>query len=617
MAFAQISSLDFNDIKEALRQYLRRNSQFTDYDYEGSTLSAIIDLLSYNTYYTAFNTTMAVNESFLTSASLRDNIVAVAKQLGYTPKSVTSASAAVQLIVDYTAVAAVDPRLVPQFVTLNRGNSFISSNELNRAETYQFALMEDITVPVVNNTAYISNIEGTSDLRITEGIYQTYKFVVDSQIPNQRFILPTENIDTNTIRVKVRESSLSSDLTSYVQAENILDIGPNDKIFFVQEVEDIRYELLFGDGVLGKKLVDGQVIEVSYLVSSGSDGNFVKNFVFSGEIYDNEGRRVISNVSITVVSGSEGGDDLEDPEVVRRNAPNFYSSQNRAVTLNDYKVITQRLYPSVADIIVYGGEDESPPEYGRVKIAIKPKFSTVLSNSTKKDIITKLKKYTVASVTPVIVDPSIVDVLLDSEIYWNSNLTNFTREQVKRSVIENLTRYRDTNNISKFGGTIKKSKLTTVIDASEGSVVSNTTKVRIRKRFSPILNASAQYLLCYVNEFKVPCTGDTTIQSSAFRTSEYSDFDCYLQNDETGKIYLYTIDSTTSNKTILNSDVGTVDFTKGDVSLNPIQIISGSNQDNEIFITAIPKSEDIRAVREVYLNFAVEDSNFQLFVETN
>ena len=617
MAFAQISSLDFNDIKEALRQYLRRNSQFTDYDYEGSTLSAIIDLLSYNTYYTAFNTTMAVNESFLTSASLRDNIVAVAKQLGYTPKSVTSASAAVQLIVDYTAVAAVDPRLVPQFVTLNRGNSFISSNELNRAETYQFALMEDITVPVVNNTVYISNIEGTSDLRITEGIYQTYKFVVDSQIPNQRFILPTENIDTNTIRVKVRESSLSSDLTSYVQAENILDIGPDDKIFFVQEVEDIRYELLFGDGVLGTKLVDGQVIEVSYLVSSGSDGNFVKNFVFSGEIYDNEGRRVISNVSITVVSGSEGGDDIEDPEVVRRNAPNFYSSQNRAVTLNDYKVITQTLYPSVADIIVYGGEDESPPEYGRVKIAIKPKFSTVLSNSTKKDIITKLKKYTVASVTPVIVDPSIVDVLLDSEIYWNSNLTNFTREQVKRSVIENLTRYRDTNNISKFGGTIKKSKLTTVIDASEGSVVSNTTKVRIRKRFSPILNASAQYLLCYVNEFKVPCTGDTTIQSSAFRTSEYSDFDCYLQNDETGKIYLYTIDSTTSNKTILNSDVGTVDFTKGDVSLNPIQIISGSNQDNEIFITAIPKSEDIRAVREVYLNFAVEDSNFQLFVETN
>jgi hypothetical protein len=617
MAFAQISSLDFNDIKEALKQYLRRNSQFTDYDYEGSTLSAIIDLLSYNTYYTAFNTTMAVNESFLSSASLRDNIVAVAKQLGYTPKSVTSASASVQLIVNYASVAAVDPRLVPKFVTLSRGNSFISSNELNRAETYQFALMEDITVPVVNNLAYISNIEGTSDLRITEGIYQTYKFVVDSQIPNQRFILPTENIDTSTIKVKVRESSLSSDLTSYVQSENILDIGPEDRIFFVQEVEDIRYELLFGDGILGKKLVDGQVIEVSYLVSSGSSGNFVKNFVFSGEIYDNEGRRVISNVSLTVVSGSDGGDDLEDPEVVRRNAPNFYSSQNRAVTLSDYKVITQTLYPSVADIIVYGGEDESPPEYGRVKIAIKPKFSTVLSNSTKKDIITKLKKYTVASVTPVIVDPSIVDVILDSEIYWNSNLTNFTREQVKRSVIENLTKYRDTNNISKFGGTIKKSKLTTVIDASEGSVVSNTTKVRIRKRFSPILNASAQYLLCYVNEFKIPCTGDTTIQSSAFRTSEYSDFDCYLQNDETGKIYLYTIDSTTSNKTILNSDVGTVDFTKGDVSLNPIQIISGSNQDNEIFITAIPKSEDIRAIREVYLNFAVEDSNFQLFVETN
>ena len=617
MSFVQVNSLDFEDIKDALKQYLRRNTQFTDYDFEASTLSAIIDLLSYNTYYTAFNTTMAVNESFLSSASLRDNIVAIARQLGYKPKSTTSATATVELKIDYNAIAAIDPRRVPNFVTLRKGNCFISSNPDNRAETYQFATLEDITVPVTNNLAYISNIDGTNNLSVVEGIYLTYKFIVNKQLVDQKYIIPTENIDTDTIRVHVRQDATSSVLDAYTQSQNILNISADDKVFFVQEVDDSRYELIFGDGILGRELEDGEVIEVSYLVSSGADGNFIKNYVFTGEIYDDESRRVLNNISVTVVSGSEGGDAAEDSEAIKKNAPAFYSSQNRAVTLEDYKVITQRIYPSISDIIVYGGENESPPEYGRVKIAIKPKFSSFLSNSTKKSIINELRNYTVASVTPVIVDPSIVQVILDSEVYWNSNLTNLTREQVKTKIIENLVRYRDTNNLTKFGGSIKKSKLSTVIDASDRSIVSNTTKVRLRKKLIPVLNASAQYLLCYVNEFKIPCDGETTISSTPFRTEQYPDFDCYLENDKQGRIFLYTIDSVTASRVILDSNVGTVNFTKGDVNLNPIRIISGSNTEQEIFITAIPKSEDVRAVREVYLDFAVNNSTFQLFVETN
>ena len=614
MAFAQVSSLDYADIRSALVEYLRRNTDFTDYDFEGSTLSAVVDLLAYNTYYTAFNTTMAVNESFLSSASLRDNIVKVAKQLGYTPKSVTSSTAYLQLKVDYTSVAAVDQRLVPRFLTLKKGNCFIASNPESRNETYQFAILEDVVSPVVNNIAYISNTT-VDQLIVKEGIYLTSTYVVDNTIPNQKFVLPSADIDTETIKVNVRENAQSSTLEVFTKVDNILDVTAEDKIFFVQEVDDSRYELIFGDGVLGKALDDGQIIEVTYLVSSGSTSNKIKNFVFSGEIYDENLNRVLQNITTTVVTGSDGGDEIEDNEVIRRSAPQFYASQNRAVTLNDYKVITQRLYSAIADIIVYGGESEEPPEYGRVKIAIKPKYSDVLSNSTKRDILTKLKKYTVASVTPIIVDPSVLDVLVRSSVFYDQSSTNLTKEQIRNVVIENLTQYRDTNNLSKFGGLIRKSRVTTVIDSSETSISGNTTGFILRKKLVPALNTNAQYLLCYVNPFKKFCDEQTNITSTVFRTVNYPDDDSFLENTEDGTIRIYTIDSNTATKKILIDNVGSVNFEKGDVTLDSIQFISGSNEDNDIFISAIPSNDDISAVREVYLNLSVEESSFQIFTE--
>ena len=614
MAFAQVSSLDYSDIRSALVEYLRRNTDFTDYDFEGSTLSAIVDLLAYNTYYTAFNTTMAVNESFLTSASLRDNIVKIAKQLGYTPKSVTSSNAYVKLKVDFSSVAAIDQRLVPKFLTLRKGNCFIASNAENRNETFQFATLEDVVTPVVNNICYLTNA-GLDQLKITEGIYLTFNYTVDKTIPNQKFIIPTANVDIETIKVKVRENSLSSDTETFVKVENILDVTAQDKVFFVQEVDDSRYELIFGDGVLGKELQDRQIVEITYLTSLGSSANNIKNFVFSGEIYDENLNRVLTGVTTTVVTGSEGGDDIEDEDLIKRNAPQFYASQNRAVTLNDYKIITQKLYSAIADIIVYGGESEDPPEYGRVKIAIKPKYSDVLSNSTKRDILTKLKKYTVASVTPVIVDPSIVEVLVRSKVYYRTTDTNLTTEQIRNVIIENLTQYRDTNNISKFGGLIRKSRVTTVIDASEESITGNSTSFVLRKTLKPALATNAQYLLCYVNPFKTNCNGETTISSTPFRIVSNPNDDAYLENLEDGTIRIYTIDSNTATKKILVDNAGTVDFERGDITLDSIQIVKGTNEDNEIFISALPLNDDISAVREVYLELSIQDSTFQIFQE--
>jgi len=617
MAFTQVSSLDYADIKIALREYLRRNTDFTDYDFEASTLSSILDLLAYNTYYTAFNTTMAVNETFLTSASLRDNVVKKAKELGYTPKSKTSSNAYLTLKVDYSSLAATNPNNVPKFLTLKKGNCFISSSPENRSDTYQFAISEDIVSPVIDNICYISNIIGTDNLKVTEGVYITYKFTVDTTIPDQKFIIPTENIDTSTLVVKVRENVNSTKIIKYLPSENILNVSATDLVFFVQEVDDLRYELLFGDGVIGRKLQNGEIIEVSYLVSSGKNGNNLQSFVFSGEIYDENLQRQLNNISVTLISKSEGGNDVESIQEIKNSAPKFYSSQNRAVTLDDYKIIIQKLYASIADIIVYGGENESPPEYGRVKIAIKPKYSDKLSTSTKKSIIEQLKQYTVASVTPVILDPSIIEVLLDSKIYYNPSLTNLSSEKVKNLCIQNLFEYKNTNILSKFGGSIKKSKLSTVIDSSEDSITSNNTNIHLRKKLLPALNTKAQYLLCYVNELDPKCNNETNIVSSSFKIANYPNYNVYFDNISDGTIRIYTIDSITATKVILLDNIGNINFSNGEVNINLLQITAGSNDNDEIFITVTPKNPDIYAVRETYLDLSLDNSNFQIFKDVN
>lgn len=610
MPYSQVNALDYADIKTALREYLRQTTEFTDYDFEASSLSAILDLLAYNTYYNAFNINMAVNEAFLDSASLRDNVVRIAKQLGYVPKSKTSSKAIVNLTLDTTGTVPA-----ATFVTLKKGNVFTASSSDNRAETYQFSILEDIVAPVTNNKATISNLDD-GNLEISQGIYINYKFTVDNTITNQRFIIPSENIDSKTITVYVRDNINSSKIRRYLQVDNFLTTSKDDYVFFVQETNDNRYELLFGDGVVGRKLQNGEVIEASYLVTAGKDANDIRNFSFSGEIFDQFDSRLQNKVTIKLIEASSGGDDAEPVENIKTNAPSFYSSQNRAVTTEDFKAVIQKIYPSITDIIVYGGENESPPEYGRVKIAIKPKYSDKLSNSTKTFIRSELKKYTVASVVPVLIDPSVIDIILESKVFYNPTITSLTSEQIKQAVIANVTAYKENSGVSKFNGTLRQSKISAAIDASDDSIVSNQTKLHLRKTLTPAFNTSAEYIVCFNNALDAGC-GNSAITSSSFIIAEYPDDTAFFEAGSDGIIKIYTINPITSEKKILKADAGTIDFSIGKIVLSNITFLSGSaTENNQIYITLAPLYPDIEAVRETYLNLAIEKSQIQIITDS-
>jgi hypothetical protein len=404
MPYTQVANLDFEDIKVALKEYIRAQSDFTDYDFDGSVLSTLIDTLAYNTYYTAFNANLVVNELFIDSATLRDNVVAIAKQLGYRPKGITSPTAYISFNVSY-GTSTTDTELL-----LKKGTGFISSFDNN---IYQYITLEDVTGQVVNNVATFDNVE------VREGTQILNTFTVNTSLKSQRFVLDNQNIDTNTIRVKVYPSG-SNFNESYLVADNILNVDSTSKVFFIEEIEDDRYEILLGDGVLGKKVDNGSRVEVSYITTSGPESNGVKTFVFSGVIENPNGVSPNAfSTAITNVEASTGGEDKESIKNIKRNAPKMYGTQDRAVTAQDYSAIIRKVYPSVSDIIIFGGEDQDPPEYGKVFIVLKPTDASFLTSLTKQEIIEDLKKYMVASVRPVIVDPSILFVELTSKVYYS------------------------------------------------------------------------------------------------------------------------------------------------------------------------------------------------------
>ena len=385
MPYTQVANLDFEDIKAQLKEYLRGQSDFTDYDFEGSALSTLIDTLAYNTYYTAFNTNMVVNELFIDSATLRDNVVAIAKQLGYRPKSATSPTAYVSFTVTYSN-PTTDTELL-----LKKGTGFIASYDNN---IYQYVVTDDVKAQVVNDVATFTDVE------VKEGTQLVNTFTVNTSLKNQRFILDNPNIDTNTIRVKVFPTG-GSFSEPYLLADNILGVDSTSKVFFLDEIEDERYEILMGDGVLGKKLENNARIEVSYLTTAGPESNGVRTFVFSGVLENPNG--VSPNgftTNITSTTASAGGEEIESTQKIKYTAPKSYGTQDRAVTAQDYEAIVRQIYPATSDIIIFGGEDQVPPEYGKVFISLKPKDASYLTSLTKQSIVADLKKYVVASVEP-------------------------------------------------------------------------------------------------------------------------------------------------------------------------------------------------------------------------
>ena len=454
MPYTQVNNLDFADIKTAIKEYMRAESDFTDYDFEGSVISQLIDVLAYNTYYTAFNANMVVNELFLDSSTLRDNVVALAKQIGYAPKSITAPKAAINLQLLFTGTA-------PSAIILKAGTGFITNYDNT---LYEFVVAEDYRKEVVNGTAPFT------DLPVYEGSLILDRTTVDTSLKNQRFIINNSGADVSTLKIKVFEANNSTVSNTYEKADNILSVGSTDRVFFLSEVEDEKYEIFFGDGVLGEKLSNNNVVEISYVTTSGASTNGAKTFTFNGTITDGDGNAIsvpFSVNSLTTSSAASGGAEIESVSNIKFNAPKYFGSQNRAVTSNDYSAIVRKIYPAISDIIVFGGEEQEPPAYGKVFLSIKPTEAASLSSFTKNQLTTELKKYTVASIRPEFIDPSILYIELNSGIYFDSTKTKLLTTDIASKVSKGVQDYLKTSGTEKFNGKFRYSKFVSVIDGAD------------------------------------------------------------------------------------------------------------------------------------------------------
>jgi hypothetical protein len=598
MPYNQLTNLDYFDIKNALRDYLRANSDFSGYEFEGSVLGQLLDVLAYNTYYTAFNTNMVANEMFLDSATLRDNVVAVAKQLGYQPRSAKCAEADLNITFTINSSSPVST------IVFRKGSGFITTIDNS---LYQFILQSDYKAPVVNNTAIFDNV------KIYEGTIVKSFYNVTQDTPS--IIIDNVGIDTSTLSVKVYESQSSSTSEIYTPADNILTTTPQSKVFFVTEIEDENYRVTFGDGILGKKLTPGQYVEISYVITSGDVANGAKTFTFNGILEDENGNTPfnITNYTYTLNSASFNGASIESIDSIKKNAPAMYGTQNRAVTSDDYSAIVRRIYPAVADVYSYGGEESVPPEYGKVKIVVKPSNAAFLTSYTKNQIIQEIRKFSVASVVPEIVDASILYVEMDSKIYYNPSLTNKTAESIKSLAISNIENYINTSDTEKFGGKFRYSRFVSAIDSSDKSIRSNLTTIIMRKDFYPSLNNKTYYEICFNNPFDYD-TDQLALSSTGFVVQEFPAYTSYIE-DRDGKVILYRLDSQTGTKITINPNIGTINYATGEIRLINLTIIKGSFNDNKIEIRLRPQNNDIYAVRESFLDVDITKSKFTIIQE--
>ena len=625
MPFTKFTNLDFDQIKTSIKDYLRANSTFSDFDFEGSNFSVLIDTLAYNTYITAFNSNMIVNESFLDSATLRENVVSLARNIGYVPRSRTAARATISFTV---STSEDTPTL-----TLQRG--LVCVGNANDT-TYTFSIPENITTTVVDGVATFSNID------VYQGTYLTKRFDYDGSL-DQRFILNNSYIDTSTLSVYVRKTSESGLGIKYSAIDNILDTTADSRIYILQEVQDEKYEIRFGDGIIGKKLGDqvggdGTVITANYIITDGEDGNGAGVFSFSGSIVDASNALINpGNITITTNQTSQNGSSIEPIDSIKYYAPRIYSAQNRAVTSRDYEAIIKRIYPETESVAVVGGEELDPPEFGNVVLSIKPKNGTFVSDFNKSRILSQLKQYTVSGINPRIIDLKILYVEVDSSVYYNNTQVS-SADSLKTRVLNSLTKYSESLDLNKFGGRFKYSKVLQVIDTTDTAITSNITKVKIRRDLKATLNQFAQYELCFGNQFHVNPTG-LNIKSTGFKISGESSTvyltdtptissngntitnvtsagDLFLNRPtnvsaKTGVISVVKIDSN-GNRIVVIKDAGTVDYVKGEIILGTINIISTTKANGIIEIQAFPESNDVIGLKDLYLSFDVSKSTINM-----
>ena len=619
MPLVNFSNLDFDQVKTSLKDYLRSNSDFTDYDFEGSNLASILDVLAYNTYITSYNANMVTNEVFIDSATLRENVVSLARNIGYLPRSRTASTATVSFFVDVTGVTPA-----PATITLNKGPVASSAGQTG-VNSYVFCILEDITVPVFtdsNGTA----VATFDNVKISEGTLVTNAFTSSSVNPDQKFILPNSGIDTDLMTVTVRSNASETTGAKYSSQNSIFDIDSSSKVYFLQEIEDERYEIFFGDDIFGKKLEEGNYVTVEYVVSSGDSANGISNFTFAGRLsYIRNAQSYSVTTGVSLLSTdlkSTGGESIETVDSIKKFAPRIYASQNRAVSANDYEtLIPAKIYPETESISVFGGEELVPPQYGKVFISIKPRTGDFLPNLIKENIKTKLKKYAVAGIVPEILDLKYLYIEVDSKIYYNSNLAP-SGEYVSTLVQQNTESYAESTELNRYGARFKYSKFLKVIDESDAAVTSNITTLQIRRDMRAVLNSFAEYQIGFGNEFYIKNMSGYNIKSTAFRVSGISQ-DVYLSdipnsNRETGSIFFFTLPSVNSTSpTIIRRNVGTINYKSGIITLNPVNILSGKLKDGQTIVelSACPKSNDVIGLQDLYLQLDISNSNFEMVVD--
>ena len=611
MSLVNFTNLDFEEVKTTLKEYLKSNSNFTDYDFEGSNLSTILDVLAYNTYITSYNANMVANEVFIDSATLRENVVALARNIGYTPRSRKAATTSVSFIVNATNIT---PK--PASITLRKG-TVAASRGVFGGSSGSFCILDDITVPVVNGIAAFNEIP------VYEGTVVEKNFTYSARNPQQKFILPNAGIDTDLIRVGVKNNVASTATVKYSLQDNLFYIGSDSKVYFLQEVADERYELFFGDGVFGKKLDDQNYVTVTYLVTNGDAGNGFSQFAFNGRLtYVRDGIEYTVTEGISLLTpefSSRGGSAIEEVESVRKYAPKVYSTQNRAVTADDYEtLIPAKIYPDTESISVFGGEELIPPQYGKVFISIKPRFGDFLPNLIKDNIKLKLKKYAVAGVVPEILDLKYLFLEVSSKVYYNTNLAPSDAD-VSTVVSNNASKYANSTELNKYGARFKYSKFLKVVDDSHEAVTSNITVVKMRRDLRVVPNTIAEYQIGFGNQFHIANTDGYNIKSSGFRVFGIPETvyisDVPNSNGLTGSLFFFTVPNAGSQSpTIIRSNVGTVDYVNGIVTINATNILAGMEKDGQqvIEIQATPLSNDVVGLQDLYLQLDTSNSTFEM-----
>ena len=616
MPFTKFSNLDFDQIKTSIKDYLRANSDFTDFDYEGSNFSVLIDTLAYNTYITAFNANMIVNESFLDSAVLRENVVSLARNIGYVPRSRTAARAQV-----YFPVYIDTNTYSTTSLTLKAGLVCVASSA---DEAFTFAISEDITTTVNNGIANFGSI--TDPITVYQGTYITQSFSVDGSL-DQRFLLENAFIDSSTIVVYVKGPSDPGMGKQYSLVDNIVGVNKDSETYLIQEVQDQKYELLFGDGVFGKKLENGTEITVGYIISDGKAGNGPSKFNYAGTIRDTLDN-IIPPQSLPIINttaSAANGGEIESIDSVKYFAPRLYSAQHRAVTGRDYEAIIQKVYPNTESVSVVGGEELDPPQFGTVLITIKPKNGEYVSDFDKQLILADLKNYSLAGINQKIVDLKLLYVELDSYVYYDTAKVSSV-DRLKTRITEGLTTYSDSTEINKFGGRFKYSKALNIIDKIDNAITSNITRVKIRRNLKAILNSYAQYELCFGNKFNINAEG-RNIKSTGFKIEgevdtvyitdiPNKDADGNLDGSGKGVLSIVKLNVNVDEATVVVKSAGTVDYYKGEVMLTTTNITSTVAKNNIVEIQAFPDSNDVVGLKDLYLDFSISDTTINMVKDT-